>query len=132
MVTHYNRDPIPAVYGIDGISRYEPRDGFSFRFFRSLHNTLGFVHADAGAETNLHRHPWEQVVHVVDGEANFYVDGEEFSIEEGDVFFIPPDAEHELRPKADASVDLVAVWPLQEEFVPRTSYQTEFDVDAER
>lgn len=126
MVIRYDEDAIPTVHDTAEIPGTELRPGFTIRAFRSLHNLIGFVHAEPGAETNFHEQPWEQVVHVVGGTADFYVDGETVSIAEGDVFFIPPSVEHEFRPTDDQPVDLGVVWPLNEGFIDLTAYQDEF------
>ncbi|MDX1746798.1 MAG: cupin domain-containing protein [Halobacteriales archaeon] len=126
MVTHIDESAIPAVYNEADIPSHQNREGVSFQFFRSLHNIFAFVTIEPGGERNYHEHPWEQVVRVVDGEADFYIDPEEFPIEAGDVFFIPPSVEHELRPRPDASCELFVTWPFREEFAERVAYQAEF------
>lgn len=130
MAVRYDEDSIPTVHSTDEIPATELRSGFSIQCFRSLHNLIGFVHAEPGAETNFHEHPWEQVVHVVGGEADFYLDGEEVALSAGDVLFVPPSVEHELRPRDDQSVDLIAIWPLNESFLDLTGYQEEFQTDG--
>lgn len=131
MVTFYDEDAIPAVYNKADIPSIEPREGVSFQYFRGNQNMVGFVTAEPGGQRNRHTHPWEQIVCVVGGEADFYLDGEEFSVAEGDVFFVPPNAEHELIPKPDVGCNIIAVWPVREPAVPRTSYQTEFQTDSD-
>lgn len=127
MVVHYDPEQIPNVHHKADIPAHESREGVSFQFFRSLHNVLAFVTAEPGGDTHYHTHPWEQIVTVVDGATRFYIEPEEFDLEVGDIVFIPPSIEHELRPRDDTGCSLIAIWPLREEFLQHTTYQTEFD-----
>lgn len=126
MVKRYRDDEIPTVYNISEIPSFSQRKGLLMQAFRSLHNSVGFVTAEPGAKRNLHRHPWEQIVFVLQGEADFFVDSEEFAIAEGDLFFVPPNTDHELRPRSDTTCKLMTIWPHREDYADRTAYQSEF------
>lgn len=126
MVTPINDTEIPAIHAKAAIPAHEARAGISFQFFRSLHNLFAFVKVDPGAESAIHDHPWEQVVMTVDGEIDFHIDGEDYPIQAGDIFFIPPGVPHGLRPKPDSACELFVTWPFREEYRDRTVYQHEF------
>jgi quercetin dioxygenase-like cupin family protein len=127
MVIAYDPDLIPNVHNKADIPPHQSREGVSFQFFRSLHNIVGFVSVEPGGDTHYHEHPWEQVVTVVEGATRFYIEPEEFDLEVGDIVFIPPSVEHELRPRDDSSCSLIDIWPLREEFIEHTAYQDEFE-----
>ena len=55
---------------------HEPRPGFRGRFFHSEHMTFSYYDIDAGADVHPHRHPQEEVWHLVAGEAEVTVAGE--------------------------------------------------------
>lgn len=126
MVKRYREDEIPAVYNRDEVESFTQREGLTMQGFRSLDKSVGFVTAEPNAETNLHKHPWEQIVYVLAGETDFFVNGEEFTVSEGDFFFVPPNTEHDLRPGPDQGCTLMTIWSLREDYDERTAYQTEF------
>jgi quercetin dioxygenase-like cupin family protein len=130
MVRHYDPEEIPAVYNVfEDIPQRKVREGVYQRMFRGLNLTMSWVRIEPGMETRPHSHPWEQVVFVVEGTADFHVDGEHISVEEGDVFFIPPNVEHYEEPNSDEPCILMDIWQMREGFLDLTDYQTEFDVD---
>lgn len=129
MVTHINEGEIPAIHNKSDIPAHQPRAGITFQFFRSLHNIFAFVTVEPGAESNVHDHPWEQVVMAVEGETDFYFDGAEFPIKSGDIFFVPPTIEHGLRPRSDSRCGLFVTWPFREEYNDRIAYQREFEAN---
>lgn len=47
-----------------------------------------------GHETNPHRHPYEQLVFILEGECDFYVDGTAYPMTAGCLLCVPPEAEH--------------------------------------
>ncbi|MFC7133261.1 MULTISPECIES: cupin domain-containing protein [Salinibaculum] len=130
MVRHYDPEQIPAVYSVfDDIPERKVRKGVYQKMFRGLNMTMSWVRIEPDMETRPHSHPWEQVVFVVEGTADFHIDGEQISVEEGDVFFIPPNVEHYEEPNSDEPCILMDIWQMREGFLDLTDYQTEFDVD---
>lgn len=48
-----------------------------------------------------HRHPWEEIYVVMDGELEVVVDGETHEVAAGGLAHIPPDTEHAYRALSD-------------------------------
>jgi quercetin dioxygenase-like cupin family protein len=55
---------------------------------------LIFVDAPPGHGPSLHRHPYEEVLVVQEGEARFTADGEERVVRAGEVVIVPPGVAH--------------------------------------
>jgi mannose-6-phosphate isomerase-like protein (cupin superfamily) len=55
---------------------------------------LIFVEAPPGHGPSLHRHPYEEVFVVQDGEATFTADGEERVVRAGEVVIVPAGVAH--------------------------------------
>jgi quercetin dioxygenase-like cupin family protein len=131
MVRHYDPDQIPSVYSIfDDMPVQKVRKGVYMRMFRALNLTMAWVRIEPEMDIRPHSHPWEQVVYVVDGTADFHIGGERISVEEGDVFFIPPNVEHYEEPNSDEPCLLMDIWQMREGFLDQTEYQQEFDVNG--
>ena len=127
MVTPIDESAIPRVHARADIPAHPLREGVSFQFFRSLHNLFAIVTVEPGASSGVHRHPWEQVVHVLEGRTGFHVAGEDLAVEAGDLFVVPPGVDHGLLPRTDAGCELFVTWPFREEYAEHTAYQEEFD-----
>ena len=52
---------------------------------------------DANAASPNHSHPWEHEIFIMSGRGTFEVDGKELELKQGDVIYVPPNAEHCLR-----------------------------------
>ena len=48
-----------------------------------------------------HRHPWEEIYVVLDGELEVVVDGEAYTVAAGGLAHVPPDTEHAYRSVTD-------------------------------
>lgn len=126
MVQHYDREAIPQVYNIDEIPTFDTREGVESRAFRGVDTLVGIASLYPEMERKPHRHPWEQVVCILEGECNFHVDDEVVSVSKGDMFVIPPDVEHCAETTSDEPCLNMDIWPLREDYVYRTEYQEEF------
>jgi quercetin dioxygenase-like cupin family protein len=76
---------------------HEPRPGFRGRFFHSDHMTFSYYDIDAGADVHPHRHPQEEVWHLVAGEAEVTVAGETRLVRAGGAAVVPAEVEHSVR-----------------------------------
>jgi quercetin dioxygenase-like cupin family protein len=93
----------------------EPRPGWKGRFFHSRNMTFGYYDIDADAEAlHEHRHPQEEVWHVIDGELVFTIDGNEYTAGPGCAAVVPSDSPHSARPTC-ASRAIVVDYPLRTE-----------------
>lgn len=74
-----------------------------------------FWTVDKGAEVPEHHHPHEQIMHVVEGEFEFTVDGETAIYKPGDVVVIPSNSPH--GGKALTPCKLMDIFsPVREEY----------------
>lgn len=64
-----------------------------------------------------HSHPHEQVCYVAEGELIFYLDGEPYQLQKGDMFTVPPDIPHTVQ-LLTQHVRLVDTFtPLRQDFL---------------
>lgn len=129
MVQHYHPDQIPQVYNIRDIPEFDTRPGVTSRAFRGVDTMVGLSTLEPEMEPKPHSHPWEQVVFIHEGRTKFHVADEVVELSEGDVFVIPPSVEHCAEPFEDDSCVNVDIWPLREDYLYRTEYQSEFQQD---
>jgi quercetin dioxygenase-like cupin family protein len=85
----------------------EPRPGFHGRFFHSDHMTFSYYTIDAGCDVHPHRHPNDEVWHVISGELEVTLEGETRVLRAGEAAVVPPDAEHSARAVTDCRAIVV-------------------------
>ncbi len=78
---------------------------------------IDFTDGPAAEPDPPHRHPHEQVTYVVEGEVNFFLDGEPTHLMPGDMVTIPPDMPHTIQVLTDHVRLLDAFHPLREDFL---------------
>ncbi len=76
------------------IREMEPVPGFHGRFAHSSQMTLAHWTIDEGAVAPEHRHPHEQICHVIEGSFELTLDGETRVLEPGSIALIAPDVPH--------------------------------------
>lgn len=127
MVRQYNRSEIPSVYNAETVPAVREEPGFRQIVFRGIDQMIGVTTIGPDRENRPpHSHPWEQMNVLVEGELDFIVDGERVSLDRYDMLTIPPDIEHASRAVSDEPATLLAFWPLREDRIDATGYQTEF------
>jgi mannose-6-phosphate isomerase-like protein (cupin superfamily) len=67
------------------------------------------VDSPPGAGPALHRHPYEEVFVLHEGQARFFVDDHELDAEAGDVVIVPPRAAHRFVNGGAGRLRLVAI-----------------------
>ena len=55
---------------------------------------MAYIDVPAGAKGTAHIHLGEEVVFTLKGKATLRIDGQDYLLEEGSAFLIPPDVEH--------------------------------------
>lgn len=73
-------------------------------------------HLERGAVLPIHQHPHEQATSVIKGKLEFYLDGEEIILQEGDCLFIPANARHEVV-ALEESIVTDSFSPVREDFL---------------
>ncbi|GAB6878412.1 hypothetical protein JCM17823_06860 [Halorubrum gandharaense] len=128
MVRNYNASEIPSVYNLDEVPVAKKGVGFEQVVFRGIDQMVGMTTIRPDREDNPpHTHPWEQTNVVMDGEVDFIVGDERVSLSRHDALTIPPEVPHTSRAVSDEPATLLAFWPLREDRLDSTDYQTEFN-----
>jgi quercetin dioxygenase-like cupin family protein len=55
------------------------------------------AHLEAGSKMPAHRHPQEQIVHILEGRMKLIVDGRPHELSTGDSFYLPGDIPHAVE-----------------------------------
>ena len=125
MVRHYHSQKIPAVYNEEEIPKHERSGGATQWYFRGFETLMGITNIYPGSHEEVHSHPWEQIVYVLEGSCRFFVDDELKLLESGDILVIPPEIEHGIEDH-DEYGKLLFTGPLREDMSRLTDYQEEF------
>lgn len=75
----------------------EPLPGWKGRFFSSQSMTFAYYEIEAGSSIHEHSHPNEEVWHVISGELEITVAGEQAIARAGSVALVAPDTLHAVR-----------------------------------
>ena len=70
----------------------------------------GIQTAQPGYEAPVHSHPYLEVLHILDGEAEAWIDGQEdlaVRLRRGDTIALPPDTPHAFRVVGDQTLRLL-------------------------
>ena len=85
--THFNNDQAKGVAGRVVAGKADGADNFCMRIFEIA--PQGF--------TPKHAHPWEHEMFIHAGAGEIYGNGKWNPIEPGNVIFMPPNEEHQVR-----------------------------------
>lgn len=70
------------------------RPGIMRTLFTGEGATVHFVEVQNGHEKKPHRHEYEQIVMILQGECDFHIGGEVYPMKPGGYAVIPPNVEH--------------------------------------
>ena len=73
------------------------RPGVKRKVYQAAGGTLVLNHLEPGHSPRPHSHPHEQIVYILQGEAEFTVHAKVFNLRSGSLLTIPPNAEHFAR-----------------------------------
>ncbi len=74
-------------------------------------NTLRFFEMDSGGHSILHKHAWEHIVYVLDGEGLVF-DGEKtWLLKTGDSVFVAPNELHQFQNKSQKKLTFLCMEP---------------------
>jgi quercetin dioxygenase-like cupin family protein len=108
-MVHYREVP-PDPVGEEGASRITVRwvitdkdgaDNFSMRVFE----------VEPGGCSPYHKHPWEHEVFILEGRGSLVQGGKEVPCSKGDVIFIPPGEEHQLKNPSEETMEFICLIP---------------------
>jgi quercetin dioxygenase-like cupin family protein len=115
-IEHYHWDTLPKEPVRPGVTRA----GFRGDDVLMVMNWL-----QPGMQVNPHRHPFEQLVYIVQGKMRFVVGDEVIEAKAGSVIRIPPDVEHYGEPIGDETVlNLDVFSPIRDDYRHLVEYQT--------
>jgi len=108
-ITHYREIP-PDPVGEEGaagltvrwvISNKDGAPNFSMRVFE----------VEPGGHSPHHKHPWEHEVFILEGSGSLVQGEKEFPFSKGDVIFIPPGEEHQLKNPSRETLEFICLIP---------------------
>ena len=108
-IAHYREIP-PDPVGEEGaagltvrwvISDKDGAPNFSMRVFE----------VEPGGHSPYHKHPWEHEVFILEGSGSLVQGEEEFPLSKGDVIFIPPGEEHQLKNSSKETLEFICLIP---------------------
>jgi len=67
-----------------------------------------------GGFTPLHQHPWEHEMFIFQGKGCIVKRGEKVNITEGNVIFVPPDEEHQVKNPFNETLKLICLIPSRQ------------------
>lgn len=83
------------------ISQKDGAPNFSMRVFEVA----------PGGHSPYHKHPWEHEVFILEGSGVLVQGDEEFPLSKGDVLFIPPGEEHQLKNTSEKELEFICLIP---------------------
>jgi quercetin dioxygenase-like cupin family protein len=92
---------------VGSLPEVQPKDGWRGRFFHSEHMTFAYYSIEAGASLHEHRHPNEEVWHVLEGSLELRVGDESRALAAGDAAVIPAGTPHAVLATAGCRVIVV-------------------------
>ena len=113
MKTVHYRDVPPDPVGEEGasgitvrwvISEKDGAENFSMRVFEF----------EPGGYSPYHKHPWEHEVFILEGSGSLIQGGKETPFSKGDVIFIPPGEEHQLKNPSEERMEFICLIPNPE------------------
>lgn len=96
------------------IASLRPSSGGSPRFEGASHGaSVSFcvVTSPPGQGADKHRHPYEEIFVILDGDIEVIVDGAQQMIRGGNIAIIPANAWHEFKNRSDRAVLMVNIHP---------------------
>ena len=118
--TLYNWNDLPSEVVRKGVSRSG---------FRGDDVLLVMNKIEPGMDINPHKHPFEQVVYIVEGRVRFHVGDDVMEAGPGSLIRIPPDVMHYAEPIGDEpALNLDVFAPIRDDYRHLVEYQiSDFD-----
>ena len=95
------------------------REGMQRKVFSGKQATMMVSEFKNGHDTNPHRHPYEQIAMILEGECDYYVNGVKHHLVSGGYVVVPPDVEHYIHVYASSVpvINLDVFTPYRGEYV---------------
>jgi len=129
MVRDYDESEIPAVHNLEEVPPVRDEPGFRQVVYRGLDQmvALSVVQPDK-KDTDTHSHPGADE-RPRRGRTGLRRGDEQVTLEQYDALTVPPGVEHTSRAISDEEAKMLVIWPLREDRVAGTEYQTEFPTE---
>jgi quercetin dioxygenase-like cupin family protein len=109
-----------AVQNWSTIEKVVVRQGITRRVFSGNNSMLALNEIAPGTTPNLHSHPHEQLVYIVEGDVDFVVGDQVFAMKPGDMVVVPPNVPHSLKNKGSKPcLNLDVFSPIRDEYLSR-------------
>ncbi|MCF0238336.1 MAG: cupin domain-containing protein [Sphaerochaetaceae bacterium] len=107
---------IPKILNLEKCPWYVAREKVAWKCFHGENMTIQYAKVDPGHSINPHRHDYEQIAMIIEGECDFVIDGIAYPMSAGSIIDIPAMSEHYIIAKGDKSViDLDIFYPRRDE-----------------
>ncbi len=70
---------------------------------------------EKGGYTPKHKHPWQHINYVVEGEGILYMDGKEYQMKKDCVAYVPPNTEHQYKNSTEQDFIIICIVPKEGE-----------------
>ena len=112
------------LYNWNDLPRETVRPGVERAGFRGEDVLLVMNWLDPGMDVNPHSHPFEQIVHILQGRVRFHLGDETFEAGPGSLIRIPPDVVHYAEPIGDEpALNLDVFSPIRDDYRHLVEYQ---------
>jgi len=109
-IFHYKE--VEAVKAEEGASKLKVR-GLITKEMGAENFAMRLFEMEPGGHSPLHRHSWEHEVFILEGKGLLAGEGEERGFKEGNVIFIAPNEEHQLKNISEKTVKFLCLIPYR-------------------
>jgi quercetin dioxygenase-like cupin family protein len=92
--------PTASILDLAGMVQYQEGSVVSRQVTKSEAGNVTLFAFDTGQELSEHTSPYDALVHVLDGEAEIYIDRELYRLAAGQAILMPADHPHALKAAA--------------------------------
>lgn len=124
VVHHKEIPPIPV--GLEGAS------GMTVRWVISERDgaesfSMGVFEVEPGGYTPCHKHSWGHEMFILEGKGSLIQGGKEAPFSKGDVIFIPPGEEHQVKNSSKENLEMICLIPtvLEKDYAVSSHMQPE-------
>nr|WP_315149850.1 cupin domain-containing protein [uncultured Flavobacterium sp.] len=109
-VNHFSMDTLKYEKMMDKVER---------KYAYGSMGMIAYFKLEKGAHIPKHKHPNEQITHILEGKVKVAINGVEYIVKKGDVLIIPPNIEHEFWALED-TLDMDMFAPLRMDWLNKT------------
>lgn len=114
----------PKVFDWKTIPAVEVRPGVNRKVFTGEGAMLVVTEVAPGSQEAPHTHPFEQLVHVLEGKVRFTFGEEALALGPGSVLRVPAGTPHGARVEGETPGRLLAIYgPPREDYLAQCAYQ---------